>query len=458
VPIESLNPYNSRWTIKARVVSKGDKRTYESPKTGPGSVFSFDICDESGEMRVTVWREAADRFFPLVEEGRVYLISKGQLKIANKKYSNLNAQYEMSLGYDGIVQLCADEPASMPKIRYSFVPISEMANKPPNAVVDVIGIVSDVSPVTKIMTKAGKELSKRTAKLADDSGMSIEITIWGSQAERFPDDVTTAVSFKGARVTEWNERSLGTNNGTSFEVDPDNEEAARLKAWHEQGGASDVKSLSVSTRGDGIAERDAKRSSIADLAEPGVGTGEKPTYVNVLATLSKINPQGKDEKAPWYSSCPKCQKKVIGDESSGFNCDSCGWSGGECLYRYILPMVVNDGGGAQWTTAFNDIAEQLLGKSATELKRLKDSDTQAFDDYVAERQFKRYVMTMRAKEEVYQDKARLKVHVIRANPVNYAQEAKTLLADVAKYDLPAPAPAEASEAKPMEAEEVKQEA
>ena len=93
VPIESLNPYNSRWTIKARVVSKGDKRTYESPKTGPGSVFSFDICDESGEMRVTVWREAADRFFPMVEEGRVYLISKGQLKIANKKYSNLNAQY-----------------------------------------------------------------------------------------------------------------------------------------------------------------------------------------------------------------------------------------------------------------------------------------------------------------------------------------------------------------------------
>tara|TARA_B110001452_G_C14848341_1_gene296300 strand:- start:60 stop:365 length:306 start_codon:yes stop_codon:yes gene_type:complete len=66
----------------------------------------------------------------------------------------------------------------------------------------------------------------------------------------------------------------------------------------------------------------------------------------VLATLSKINPQGKEEKAPWYSSCPKCQKKVVGDESSGFNCDSCGWSGNECKYRYILPCVANDAGGA----------------------------------------------------------------------------------------------------------------
>ena len=107
-------------------------------------------------------------------------------------------------------------------------------------------------------------------------------------------------------------------------------------------------------------------------------------------------------------------------------------------------------------TAFNDIAEQLLGKDAGELKRLKDTDPQQFDDWVNERQFKRYVMTMRAKEEVYQDKARLKVHVIRANPVNYAQEAKTLLADIAKYELPKPA--EASEAKPMETEEVKAEA
>ena len=50
-------------------------------------------------------------------------------------------------------------------------------------------------------------------------------------------------------------------------------------------------------------------------------------------------------------------------------------------------------------TAFNDIAEQLLGKNAGELKRLKDTEPQQFEDWVAERQFKRYVMTMRAKEE-----------------------------------------------------------
>jgi len=71
IPIEALNPYNNRWTIKARVISKSDLRSYNSSKMGDGKFFSFDICDESGEMRVMAWREAADRYYNLVEPGKV---------------------------------------------------------------------------------------------------------------------------------------------------------------------------------------------------------------------------------------------------------------------------------------------------------------------------------------------------------------------------------------------------
>ena len=129
---------------------------------------------------------------------------------------------------------------------YSFVPISEMANKTPDTEVDVIGILSYVSPMTtRYEPEVGKELAQRTVKLADDSGMSIDITIWGSLADKFPDDVGAVVAFKGARVTAWNGCSLGTNKFTSFEVAPDNEDTARLKAWHESGGGAETKSLSV---------------------------------------------------------------------------------------------------------------------------------------------------------------------------------------------------------------------
>jgi len=79
----------------------------------------------------------------------VYLISKGQLKMANKKFSTLNAAYEINLGFDSMVQLSTDDGSALPKIRYTFVPIAEVADKPTNAVIDVIGVVTDVSPVQK---------------------------------------------------------------------------------------------------------------------------------------------------------------------------------------------------------------------------------------------------------------------------------------------------------------------
>ena len=438
MPIESLNPYSNRWTIKARVISKSELRTYNSPKMGEGKVFSMDICDDSGEMRVTLWREAAERYFELVNAGSVYLISKGQLRVANKKFCSLNCQYEMSLSYDSILQLCADEPASLPKIRYSLVPLAEIADKVTNSNVDVIGVVSDVSSAQKIVSKAGRELTKRTAKIADDSGMSIEITMWGGVAEQFPDDAEgKVVAFKGARVTEWNEKSLGA--GPSFEVEPEHEATTRLQAWAVAGGAADTKSLSVNTRSD-TSDRDSVRACLLDLQEAGVGTGEKPSYFNILATITKINPSTKSEQSIWYSSCPTCQRKVVGEDGCGFNCEKCGWAGEACVYRYMLPCVACDGGANQWLSAFNDMAEILIGKKAGELKAIKDADQHAYEAIIDGAQWKRYVMTLRGKVETYQDVSKLKVHIIRAAPVNYANEGKTLLADIAKYNLPAAEP------------------
>ena len=44
-------PRQNKWTIKARVTSKGDIRTWNK-STGSGKLFSFDLMDDSGEIRV----------------------------------------------------------------------------------------------------------------------------------------------------------------------------------------------------------------------------------------------------------------------------------------------------------------------------------------------------------------------------------------------------------------------
>ena len=155
--------------------------------------------------------------------------------MANKKFSTLNNPYEITLTYDTQIQLCADEPPSKPKTHYRFCTVADIASRPKDAVVDVIGVVSNVSAATSLTSqRTGKELIKRTLELADDSGKAIEITLWGAVAASFPDlDASSneVVAFKGMRVSEWNTRSLGAGHSTVFEVSPELEVTTRLKEW-----------------------------------------------------------------------------------------------------------------------------------------------------------------------------------------------------------------------------------
>ena len=466
MPIETLNPYSNRWQIMARVVNKSELRTYSSPK-GEGSVFSVDLSDDSGEIRATAFKEVADRLWNTFEVGQTYLISRGQLKIANKKFAALNNNYEITLSYDTQVQHCADAPAARPKTHFRFCAVADIASRPKDAIVDVLGVVSQVSLCTTLTSqKSGKELTKRTLVVADDSGKAIEVTLWGHTATSFPDlDASSheVVGFKGLRVTEWNERSLSASNSSSVEVDPyGHEEAvARLKSWWEAGGGESTVSLSQDTRGGGgDGGRDTtSRTTTADLIEKGdaLGGSTEPIYVNLRGFFSKTlagpGRDGGDERFMWYSSCPKCNKKVVGDEMSGFNCESCGWAGDECAYRYIAPLQILDADGSSIMTAFNDQATSIIGAKADDMKKLKDTNPKEYEQSLSNAAWKQYVLRVRGKMETYNGITRMKTHVMTASPVKYADEAKLLLADIQKYDLsdhpkpdmnePAPAPIKA---------------
>ncbi len=95
-PIESLSPYHNNWIIRARVMQKGDIRTYSNQK-GEGKLFGVTFMDESGEIRGTAFNQAVDELYDKLEEGKVYYISKAKVNLAKKKFSNVQNEYELSL-------------------------------------------------------------------------------------------------------------------------------------------------------------------------------------------------------------------------------------------------------------------------------------------------------------------------------------------------------------------------
>lgn len=66
IPISGLSPYQNKWVIKARVTAKPAIRHWSNAK-GEGKLFSMDLMDESGQIRVTAFRDQVDKFYDMIE-------------------------------------------------------------------------------------------------------------------------------------------------------------------------------------------------------------------------------------------------------------------------------------------------------------------------------------------------------------------------------------------------------
>ena len=65
------NFLNNRWTFKARVTAKTELRRWSNAK-GEGTLFSIELLDSAGSaIKGTFFKEACDKFFNLIEEGKV---------------------------------------------------------------------------------------------------------------------------------------------------------------------------------------------------------------------------------------------------------------------------------------------------------------------------------------------------------------------------------------------------
>ncbi|XP_038058945.1 accessory gland protein Acp36DE-like isoform X2 [Patiria miniata] len=134
-PISSLTPYQNRWTIKARVSNKSSVRTWSNSR-GEGKLFSMDLCDQSGEIRATAFKEQCDKFYDLIEVGKVYFISRGTLKTANRQYTSITNDYEMTFNNDTTMVPCEEEDDSIPTMQFDFRTIGQLEDMNKDAILD----------------------------------------------------------------------------------------------------------------------------------------------------------------------------------------------------------------------------------------------------------------------------------------------------------------------------------
>ncbi|XP_053362671.1 replication protein A 70 kDa DNA-binding subunit [Clarias gariepinus] len=427
VPIASLNPYQSKWTIRARVTNKSSIRTWSNSR-GDGKLFSMEIVDESGEIRVTGFNQEVDKFYSLIEQGKVYYISKGTLKIANKQFTSLKNDYEMTLNGESTIIPC-DDSHDVPMVQCDFVSIADLDARDKDAIVDVIGVCKSVEDVTRITTKNSREVSKRNIQLMDMSGKIIQVTMWGKEAETFDGTGQPILAIKGAKLSDFGGRSLSTLFSSTLMINPDIPEAYKLRGWYDkEGHALDGQSMTEMRGVGGGGPTNWK--TLADVKNEHLGHGDKADYFTCIATIVYMRKEN-----CLYQACPSkdCNKKVVDQHNGMFRCEKCDKEFPDFKYRLMLSANIADFGDNQWVTCFQDSAETLLGQKSDYIGQLKDSNEAGFDEVFQHANFSTFVFRNRVKLETYNDESRIKVTVVEAKPVDHKEYSKRLIMNIRKH-------------------------
>ncbi|KAK8183602.1 hypothetical protein HDK77DRAFT_475024 [Phyllosticta capitalensis] len=430
-PIEALSPYAHKWTIKARCTYKSDVKTWHN-KNGEGKLFSVNLLDESGEIRATGFKDQCDQLYDVFEKGQVYYISNCSVKLAKKQFSNVNNDYELTFQNDSVVEKAEDQ-VNVPDVRYNFTSIGNLQSVEPNTTIDTIGVLKEVGESNEIISKtSSKPFTKRELTLVDDTMHSVRLTVWGKTAESFDVPPNSVIAFKGVKVSDFGGRSLSLLSSGTMNVDPDIDEAHKLKGWYDASGNSD--NFITHQQSTGTVSRRQEYKTIAQINDERIGMSGDAEYFTLKATIMYVK-----HETFAYPACASqgCNKKVVETEPGQWRCEKCDLTHPRPEWRYIMNINVSDHTGQMWLSGFDESGRDIMGMSANELVEMKENDetTTRADKTFADATCKTWVFRCRAKLDTFQDQERVRYQVSSTRPVDFKSECASLIETLKKYEI-----------------------
>ena len=461
-PIREISTYNGKnWTIKARVTSKSQLRTFSNDR-GNGKVFSVDLLDkDGGEIKASFFNSSCDKFFDQVEVGKIYTFSRGNVKIANKRYSSSKHNYEINFDADALIEASTDaaDDSLIESVKYSFTKIRDISSKNLPCTIDLVGIVKDFKPIGKVQAKngGGEELTRRTVTVVDDTECAIDITLWQDAATKFDETLLGSkpvIVVKGLSVREYNgSRTLSTLQQSVIEVQSVesvensnqsyvNTESCKsvLSWWSNSPNITDYFNLSSGANGVGGGTPGAPNSELAGSGGRTLTTiadmreeckrgffGDKGIYFDIIAKLSFVSTKSKDGDIPvYYSACPTCNRKLSDDGTS--RCFACDKTVSAPKLKYLLRAQFIDHSDQCYLSVFDGQALTILKKSVDELLGSVSSANSSVPDELKKSYFeKNFHLRVRAMAQEYKGEMRPRVTVVAADPVDCVSMGNRLL-------------------------------
>lgn len=450
--ITALSPYvSTNWTIKARVIDKRPIKEFTTKGNPPkqGQLFSITLKDERAEIRGTFFNEEVTKNFDALTVGNVYTISGGRIKNANRQYSSVNNDYEITFDSTTVIRP-AEEDTKIGNLTFDYISLSEIEKKDPknSPPCDAAGVIVEIDGTTTINTKTGNNMAKRRISIADDSNVKIDVTLWGETAEKFDEsNLNRIISIKDARLSDFRGVQLSLTQSSVYKINYDDTYVTRIRQWWDanQGNLSSIKNLSV---GDGGGTSVANHAMLVDINEK-YGSrqfnNEKNMYPSDYITVYASFVDVGTNKKLYYLACPnpECKGKGLTSEDNNTHyCSRCHKNTDKPMPRFAFSSKIADFTGSCYMNVIGDdsIAQKLINYKAQEWFEetggiYDDSSAKDYRKKLSVHFFDDYVFKLRVQKESYQEsKITKRVSCVSADKVDFAAGAKFFANECNLYD------------------------
>lgn len=325
----------------------------------------------------------------------------------------------------------------------NYTNLQQVQTKPLPCRVDLCGVVTSFKEVSKVLAKDGKELVKRDVTIADDTGYSMEVTLWNDAGTR-PDSEFSGnptLLVHGVLIKEFNGgRNGSTIPSTTVEFNSPIEDAQKLAQWWKQGGASqNLTSLRGAAGVGGSAAANAERCSVAEMRAKSELVGEAQQLYKVTARLGGVQTRKLGEQIPLhYMACQELRDNQYGQlpcnkrlDASGF-CNTCNKSGKSAV-RLNIRSRLSDFSDSVWLTTFHEAAEKVLNMTGEQVAAtdVGTEGREKMEELMKQHYFGEPMdFTIRAKLDFYQGEPRVNVTCAGVAPVNRRERGRQMLSEI----------------------------
>lgn len=429
-PISALTTFTKDFKILARITKLFDVKTFNG-RNGEGKVFNINVMDHNNDqISMKFFNDAVDEHHHKLEQGKCYVFQKGSIRLADKRFSSLDAEYEISIYKNSIIEEFEDTKAIGSQVN-EFSYIGDLSLDKANTFVDIAAVVTEVMDPFSFTSKAGRDLVKRDVFIADQSDHSIKMTLWNEVAqENF--SVGECLVLKRMKISDFNDQlSLGFDRQYSEILREPKingmERVQDLQNWQSSSGALEgLKALSVG----GPAKRSLPEAAFTTVEELNneynldSGFKEECVYQLMGRTAQFMCSEG--SAYPACSNSDRCKKKVR-EENNLWYCMSCGSSSNTCVWRYTMHTKFTGTGGTFWATLFDDQAEKLLSTPASAFVQMPFEEQKQLTQKFELLEFK---LTLRAKMEEYNGEIKPRFSILSLVPFEESDLIAKMMKDI----------------------------